>query len=385
MPYATGRTFLDADSHIMELPDFLSANADRDIADKLPAFNFEAAGVLAQHVSNYAGAGRPAQEAQQLRDLGDTLISGPKGYDALGAFDASERTDALDRLGFTKQLVFSSLSTSMLFGDTLDPDIAYGGCRAHNRSMAEFCADNRLVGVGLLPIDDVERSIKDLDYAMSLGLEAMWIPHRLANGHSPGHSDLDPLWARFVEHDVPFLLHVGGAALKVEPGWLENGRPIPNDWLGGGENVRSKDMMGLHHLPEQFLSTMVLDGVLERFPALRGGVIELGAGWVPPMLARLDLVAGIWSRSEPLLKDMQRRPSQQIIDQIRFTPFVFEDVGAIINTSDPSLYMFSSDYPHPEGGRDPLGRFSRTLEGQDEETLDRFYTRNFADLMGMNA
>ena len=50
MPYATGRTFLDADSHIMELPDFLTANADRDIADKLPAFNFEAAGVLAQNV-----------------------------------------------------------------------------------------------------------------------------------------------------------------------------------------------------------------------------------------------------------------------------------------------------------------------------------------------
>ncbi len=385
MAYATGRIFFDADSHIMELPDFLTANADRDVADQLPPFNFEAAGVLAQHVSQYVNDGRPEHEAQKLRDLGDGLISGPKGYDALGAFDASERTDALDRLGFTKQFVFSSLSTSMLFDADVAPDIAYGGCRAHNRSMAEFCVDERLVGVGLLPIDDVERSITDLDYAVSLGLEAIWIPHRLANGHSPGHTDLDPLWARFVEHQVPFLLHVGGAALKVEPGWLNNGRPIPKDWLGGGENIRSKDMMGLHHLPEQFLSTLVLDGVLERFPELRGGVIELGAGWVPSMLDRLDLVAGIWSRSEPLLKDLQRTPSQQIIDQVRFTPFVFEDVGAIINASDPRLYMFSSDYPHPEGGRDPLGRFGRSLEGQSAETLDRFYTQNFADLMGMSA
>ena len=171
MAYATGRTFFDADSHIMELPDFLTTNADRDVADKLPPFNFEAAGVLAQHVSTYVDNGRPEQEAQKLRDLGDTLISGPKGYDALGAFDASERTDALDRLGFTKQFVFSSLSTSMLFGENVDPDVAYGGCQAHNRSMAEFCADDRLVGVGLLPIDDVERSIKDLDYAVSLGLK----------------------------------------------------------------------------------------------------------------------------------------------------------------------------------------------------------------------
>ena len=385
MAYASGRTYFDADSHLMELPDFLTANADRDVADKLPLFNFEAAGVLAKNIERYLGKGRPAEEKNTLRGLGDDLIRGPKGYEALGAFDNSERTEALDCLGFSKQLVFSSLSTTMLFGEGVTPDVAYGGCRAHNRSMAEFCADERLMGVGLLPIDDVDRSIKDLDYAVSLGLEAMWIPHRLANGHSPGHSSLDPLWARFVEHDMPFLLHVGGAALKVAPGWLNNGHPIPKDWLGGGENIRSKDMLGLHHLPEQFLSTMVLDGVLERFPKLRGGVVELGAGWVPSMLARLDLVAGIWSRSEPLLKDLKRQPSRQIIDQIRFTPFVFEDVGAIINASDAHLYMFSSDYPHPEGGRDPLGRFGQTLKGQNSETLDRFYKQNFADLMGIDS
>lgn len=383
MAYASGRTFFDADSHIMELPDFLTAHADRDVADKLPPFRFEAAGALARSVQTYADTGRPTAEAQHLRDLGDALIHGPKGYAALGAFDGAERGDALDRLGFAKQLVFSSLCTDLLFGEQVPADVAYGGSRAHNRAMATFCADDRLVGVGLLPIDDVERSLAELDYAARLGLGALWIPHRLANGHSPGHTALDPLWQRFVEHRIPFLLHVGGAPLKVAPGWLDNGHPIPDDWLGGGENIRSKDMLGLHHLPEQFLSALVLDGVLERFPDLRGGVIELGAGWVPAMLARLDLVAGIWSRSEPLLKNLHRPPSRQIIDQIRFTPYVFEDVGTLITASDPRLYMFSSDYPHPEGGRDPLGRFGRSLQGHDAATLDRFYTRNFADLLGM--
>ncbi len=383
MAYATGRTFFDADSHIMELPDFLTAKADRTIADKIPPLNMEAAGVLAQNLHAYVDHGRSAEEAQKLRDLGDGLISGPKGYDALGAFDATERQDALDRLGFSKQFVFSSLSTQSLFDPNMDPNVAYGGCRAHNRSMAEFCADERLIGVGLLTLDNVDRAIEELDYAVGLGIEAMWIPHRLAGGRSPGHTDLDPLWARFAEHGVPFLLHVGGASLKVAPGWLDNGRPVPNDWLGGGENIRSKDMLGLHHAAEQFLSVMVLDGVLERFSNLRGGVIELGAGWVPSMLTRMDYVAGIWSRSEPLLKEMQRTPSQQIIDQVKFTPFVFEDVGTIINASDPRLYMFSSDYPHIEGGRDPLARFGRSLEGQADKTLDQFYTQNFAHLMGI--
>ena len=60
-------------------------------------------------------------------------------------------------------------------------------------------------------------------------------------------------------------------------------------------------MIGLHHAAETFVGTMVLDGVLERHRDLRVGVIELGAGWVPAMLRRLDQIAEIWKRSEPEL------------------------------------------------------------------------------------
>src|ERR1700746_782605 len=58
--------------------------------------------------------------------------------------------------------------------------------------------------------------------------------------------------------------------------------------MGGGENLDSKAFMMLHASAEAFLSAMVLDGTLEQFPRLRGGVIELGALWVPPWLMRLD-------------------------------------------------------------------------------------------------
>ncbi len=172
------------------LPDFLTASADRDGADQLPPFPFEAAGVLARYVSQYVDNGRPENEAQTLRDLGAGLMSSPRGDDTFGAFDASERADVLDRLGFAKQFIFSLLSTSMLFEVNVTPDIAYGGCRTHSRSMAECCADERLVGVDLLLIEDVERPITDLDYMASLGLEALWIPHRSASGHSSGHAVL---------------------------------------------------------------------------------------------------------------------------------------------------------------------------------------------------
>ena len=125
---------------------------------------------------------------------------------------------------------------------------------------------------------------------------------------------------------------------------------------------------------------LVLDGVLERHPTLRGAVIELGAGWVPDMIRRLDHAHEIWARSEPFLAEMKRRPSEQIRAQLRFTPYPFEDVAAFVAESAPELYLFSSDYPHAEGGRDPLGRFERTLEGVGEAAKARFYEANFRDL-----
>ena len=238
----------------------------------------------------------------ELVALGDGLIAGPKGYYALGAFNKDERRMALDLLGFDQQFVFSTFSAPIAFDPTADLDIRYGATRAHNRAMAEFCSDDpRLIGVALLPLDDPDATIEELEFAMKTGLGAVWVPHRPAGSGSPGHNDLDPVWARLAEAGIPFLLHVGGTPLQIKPDWMNTGRPIPTDWIGGGENVRGKDMIALHHAAETFVGALVLDGVLQRHPKLSGGVIELGAGWVPALLRRLDLIAQIWKRSEPCL------------------------------------------------------------------------------------
>ena len=60
-----------------------------------------------------------------------------------------------------------------------------------------------------------------------------------------------------------------------------------------------------------------------------------------------------------------------------FTPFPLEDLGMMLQQSSPDLYLFSSDYPHIEGGRDPIGKFERHLEGQAEAVKAKFYTDNF--------
>jgi uncharacterized protein len=386
MPYANGRTYLDADSHLMERPDFLRDFADAAVREKLPKINTD------QHPdsldwsgwqSAVEGTGHASAHVDAMVAMGDTLIAGPKGYMALGAFNPDERGQALNQLGFQRQLVFSSYSPVQTLHEG-DLSIKYGAAAAHNRAMADFCVgDPRLLGVGMLPLDDPARAVGELENLLQLGLKAAWIAHNHCGGRSPGHNDLDPIWARLAEADVPFVLHVGGYPLQLPPAWMNTGRAVPTDWLGGGENIRGKDMIALHHHAELFLGAMIFDGVFERHPTLRGGAIELGAGWVPSWLRRLDWAAKIW-RKEPELGALSCLPSETALEHLGFTPYVYEDVGQLIRESDSRLYLFSSDYPHFEGSKNPIERFETFLDsaGVDELAKDAFYSTNFERVFG---
>ena len=160
MAYAEGRTFYDADSHIMELPDFLRDFADPELRDRLPDLSFASGGRSADGVRDAAERGAHSPErVAELVELGDALISGPKGYMALGAFNREERKQALDQLGFDRQLVFSTFTAGFCFYGSLDEVDRYGATQAHNRAVAHFCAeDPRLMGVGALPLDDPNRT-----------------------------------------------------------------------------------------------------------------------------------------------------------------------------------------------------------------------------------
>jgi predicted TIM-barrel fold metal-dependent hydrolase len=382
MTYAQGRVINDADSHIMELPDFLKAFAEPAAADEIPRLPVPTIGALAVLDPESAAAGRhsPAKVAE-LVALGDRLIAGPKGHAALGAFNAEERSQALDLFGFQAQLVFPSFSAGPAFDVRRPVEARYAAAHAHNRAMADFCArDRRLYGVSLLPLDEPDRALQELEHIVSLGLRAAWVPHRVPGDRSPGHDEFDPIWAGLAKAHIPFLVHVAGAPIQVDPRWFATGRAVPKDFMGAGESVRGNDMTSLHHGAETFIGILVLAGVLERHPKLRGGAIELGAGWVPSMLRRLDWIADIWKRSEPELAGLTRRPSEQIIAQMAFTPLPFENVAELIHASDERLYMFSSDYPHIEGGRAPIARFEAGLSGVSDAAKDAFWSGNFARL-----
>src|SRR3954451_10606694 len=95
MPYAQGRTFFDADSHVMELPDFLRDHADPGDREKLPELSFASGGKMRVALDELKSRqGHAPEHVEELIELGDGLIAGPKGYEALGAFNPAERSQA---------------------------------------------------------------------------------------------------------------------------------------------------------------------------------------------------------------------------------------------------------------------------------------------------
>jgi uncharacterized protein len=397
MPYnQTGLVVHDADAHIMETPTWLRDHADPAVRERISPLRYPGGNELRQ-------TGDPAEQQRDLsvafsrlreRHLSDEYraveaaeIMGRKNFAATGSFIAEDRGRALDLLGFASQLVFNTFHNRRLhdWEHGGDLDLAYGAARAHNRGMVEFCsADPRLLPSCYVPLADFDRAAAMASEAIEMGAAALLVASGCPPGHSPSHIGLDPVWARAQEAGIPVVFHVGGTGDLIDLAYLRNGLPVPPDFHGGEENFRSVDYMGIPGPPAQTLATMIFDGVLDRFPSLRIGVIEQGAIWVPSWTRQMESAFEAFARHEDRLRALSLRPTEYVRRQVRFTPYPTDDVGWIVSQSGPEVCLFSSDYPHVEGGRRPIERFEASLAvaGISDDARRAFYTDNFVDLMG---
>ena len=376
MTYAGTRTILDADSHVMELADFLDEFIEPDYRERLRRRGMEAlAPVLDRAVTANSARRSDPSKAEKAEER--LLLD--KGWSAMGAFDAAERSRVLDLLGFEGQLVFATFASAMFTGK--DQGRLYAGSAAQNKAMINFCAgDKRLLPVAFVPLVDPDRATALALETIADGCAAIMVPSTAAGERAPTHPDLDQFWDVLATANVPFVLHVGGGGRLLDPAFHNNNMPV-TDHLGGGENIRSKDYLAIHHSPELFLGALILDGLFDRFPALRGGCIEQGAGWVVSWMHHLDYAQRAFRRTEPPLTRLEAKPSDYVRKHLKFTPFPGEPVGWMIEQAGPNVFMFSTDYPHPEGGRDPIAKFEETLGAIGEDSTSRFYAGNMAELL----
>jgi len=96
----------------------------------------------------------------------------------------------------------------------------------------------------------------------------------------------------------------------------------------------------------------------------------------------MDSGAAAFTKGEEQLKSLSARPSEIVRRQFRVTPYPHEPTDWIIENTGPEVCLFSSDFPHVEGGRNPMKRFGKALEGTSDVSQQRFYRDNFIDLMG---
>jgi len=384
MTYAESRRIIDVDSHLFELDDFLHAVATAEEAALLQPMDgqtelpvsLEAVEKGRQHLD------RRNADPEVMTQFEEGMFDITRSpWSRLGAFDPADRSHALDVLGFELQVVLGTFSFHQV-AHTDDAAALEVGARVHNRAMGRFCAhDDRLLAGGYVPLSlgpEVAGAL--IDEAFADGCHTVMVdpsdPDPTARSFS--HPDFDPVWARFSDRDVPAILHIAvdGHYDAVEPSFKNNGRGATA--VGGDAPDSILGLVAMNTSAELFLSAMIFDEVFERHERLRFLSLERGASWVPGWLHQLDWVERTTRHHAP----RERRASDIARERTRFAPFAGEPVGWITEQLGPEMLCFASDYPHPEGSRDPIGKFEATMDGVDQAALDAFYFGNVERFLG---
>ena len=199
MTYAQGRLFYDADSHVMELADWLVDYCDSATRAALRPFGADKVARAEQAAADIAA--RSANE--ELRRKAEKGLLAIRGWESLGGSDPAERSRALDLLGFSAQLVFNTVATEQ-FWYYEQPDLMFGGTRALNRAIVDWCrSDPRLLPAGFLPLADPDRSLTEARAAVELGCRGVVVPSVPPPGLSPSHAAYDPVLAHAIGGEGP--------------------------------------------------------------------------------------------------------------------------------------------------------------------------------------
>jgi predicted TIM-barrel fold metal-dependent hydrolase len=144
-----------------------------------------------------------------------------------------------------------------------------------------------------------------------------------------------PIYEAAAEHELPVGIHFGG--------WSRG----PNTGVGYG-SYYIEDTVGMATAFSDQLTSLVCEGVFERFPGLKVVLIEGGVAWLAPLMWRLDRAWSLLRAEAPCLTHL---PSELIREHVWVTTVgraLAADYSAEMPeqlATDPHI-LFATDYPH---------------------------------------
>ena len=365
----------DLDTHITPSPDFYENVAGKEAGK----FYAEMCRKAIDEMSVDEKDSVPEIMGAEATDYNEKTVWNLKGSGAAGAYTSEGRLKALDYMGVNRAFVFADPALQM--GAFSDSPMGISAMRGWNDYSIAFSRTEpkRLLPVAILNTHNIAAALEETKRLLKAGIRAFVIASSIPpGGGSPAHTNFDPLWAMLQEANATAILHAGGEQGFMASDAWSKGVPhlgFETSFRHHGEPGDTYMMASFIFSPQNFLATIILGGVFERFPRLRFAVVELGSVWFAPLAMHLDHVAKIFKHR--LKGALSMSPSDYMRRNIRVTPYRFEPVGDLVERFGfDDCYCYSSDFPHPEGGRTPIQDFEKHIERLGQRNAEKFYVTN---------
>jgi predicted TIM-barrel fold metal-dependent hydrolase len=371
---------ISADSHIVEPPDMYTARIEPKFRERAPRIE-----------RRKTPAGREYDawmlDGVQVGTLGAVMQAGqrfedPSQIDFLGVWE-DVRKGAYDPHSMITENeedgVWGSVlqpSQGLFWYRVPDSELLTEVCRVYNDWITDFCKPypERLKGIAMLNVDDVDEACQELARCKQLGLVGAFIPVSPLPDKPYRHPIYERLWWTAQDLDVPLLLHIG----------------TPRAGVPGNEfTVDSNDMTGAGRSTTDYwvrysLGAMLFAGVFDRYPRLKVGSVEHETMWIPHWLQQMDFTyrerpvftKGWKSREGMLPSDYWRRNM--------FVEFMEDDLGVKIrDVIGVDNMLWGSDFPHSESTWPQSKQFlDRIFAGVPEEDRRKITADNAAKMFG---
>ena len=325
---------ISADDHINPPPTIYAERVPAEWRDRMP--RVESRGD--HDVLIFEGNERPFTQLEGSAGVASkdvTLLSKTKEAGRKGGWDPDARIEDMDFDGVDAQVLFGSGAGGGVALRTLERPMQLVMMRAYNEWLSEFCSahPNRLIGVGEIPIWDLDLAVEEAKRCAQLGLRGVLIPAVPAYQESPAEdkSYLDPhyerLWATLADMDLPVNFHLGT-------------KPVSR---GIDKNLMVAISVNKTVMCEP-IATFIFSGALQRHPNLKLVSVESGIGWMAFLVPWMDHV---FERHRYHTKSELKEPPSFFFHRQVFGTFIDDVVGVrnrdIIGVEN---IMWSSDYPH---------------------------------------